>query len=105
MSAFSSASNLFVAGSIEECKLRYAIRHGNFEGVAKLLLQEKSMRKMRRHRKIMEVLGERFFKIHTLNLNAYIIKDESGTAVEYILGKRYRHSPQQSQSSQLMIHS
>ncbi len=87
MTAFSSASNLFVAGSVEECQLRHAIRHGDFEGVAQLLLQEKCMRKMRRHRKIMEVLGERFFKIHTLNLNAYIIKDVGGTALEYILSK------------------
>jgi hypothetical protein len=96
MSAFTSACNIFVAGSIEECQLRHAIRHGNFEGVAQMLLQEKSMKRMRRHRKIMEVLGEQFFKIHTLNFNAFIIKDASGNAVEYILGKRYRRSPQQS---------
>ena len=68
-----------------------------------MLLQEKTMKKMRRHRKIMEVLGERFFKIHTLNLNAYIIKDVDGTALEYILGKQRRPSPKQSQSSQMMI--
>jgi hypothetical protein len=68
-----------------------------------MLLQEKSMKKMRRHRKIMEVLGERFFKIHTLNLNAYIIKDEGGTALEYILGKEPSPSPKQSQSSAMMI--
>jgi hypothetical protein len=63
------------------------------------------MKRMRRHRKIMEVLGEQFFKIHTLNFNAFIIKDESGNAVEYILGKRYRRSPQQSQSGQMMSQS
>jgi hypothetical protein len=98
MCTLSTASNLFVAGSIDECQLRHAIRHGNFEGVAQMLLKEKSMKKMRRHRKIMEVLGERFFKIHTLNLNAYIIKDEGGTALEYILGKNRRPSPMQSES-------
>jgi hypothetical protein len=38
MSAFTSASNLFVAGTIEECQLRHAINHGNFEGVAYMLL-------------------------------------------------------------------
>jgi hypothetical protein len=38
MCAFTSASNLFVAGSIEECQLRQAINHGNFEGVAYMLL-------------------------------------------------------------------
>jgi hypothetical protein len=32
-SAFSSASTLFVAGQIEECQLREAINHGDFEGV------------------------------------------------------------------------
>lgn len=68
-----------------------------------MLLKEKSMRKMRRHRKIMEVLGERFFKIHTLYLNAYIIKDEGGTAIEYILGKEHSPTPKQSQSSAMMI--
>jgi hypothetical protein len=68
-----------------------------------MLLQEKSMKKMRRHRKIMEVLGERFFKIHTLNLNAYIIKDEGGTALEYILGKEHPPSPKQSQNGAMMI--
>jgi hypothetical protein len=68
-----------------------------------MLLQEKSMKKMRRHRKIIEVLGERFFKIHTLNLNAYIIKDEVGTELEYILGKNRRPSPMQSQSDKMMI--
>jgi hypothetical protein len=67
-----------------------------------MLLKEKSMKKMRRHRKIMEVLGERFFKIHTLYLNAYIIKDEGGTALEYILGKEHPPSPMQSQSSEMM---
>ena len=99
MSAFTSASNIFVAGSVEECQLREAIGHGNFEGVAELLLKEKSMKKMRRHRKIMEVLGERYFKIHTLNFNAFIVKDQSGVALEYILGKKYRRSPQPSQST------
>ena len=57
---------------------------------------------MLRHRKIMEVLGEKYFKIHTLNFNAFIIKDEKGEAVEYILGKIYRQSPQQSQGSQMI---
>jgi len=64
-----------------------------------MLLKEKRLKKMRRHRKIMEVLGERFFKIHTLYLNAYIIKDAGGTAVEYILGKEHPSFPKQSQSS------
>jgi hypothetical protein len=56
MSVFTTASNLFVAGSIEEFQLREAINHGNFEGVAELLFREKSMKRMRRHRKFMEVL-------------------------------------------------
>jgi hypothetical protein len=68
-----------------------------------MLLKEKRLKKMRRHRKIMEVLGERFFKIHTLYLNAYITKDEGGTALEYILGKEHPPSPKQSQSSQMII--
>ena len=46
------------------------------------------MKRMRRHRKIMEVLGEQFFKIRTLNLNAFILKDTSGAALEYIVGKK-----------------
>ena len=46
------------------------------------------MKRMRRHRKIMEVLGEQFFKIRTLNLNAFILKDTSGVALEYIVGKQ-----------------
>ena len=68
-----------------------------------MLLKEKRLKKMRRHRKIMEVLGERFFKIHTLYLNVYIIKDEGGTELEYILGKEPFFSPKQSQSSAMMI--
>jgi hypothetical protein len=63
------------------------------------------MKGMRRHRKVMEMLGEQFFRIHTLDFIDLIIKDESGNAVEYILGKRYRRSLQQSQSSQMMIQS
>ena len=54
---------------------------------------------MRRHRKIMEVLGEQHFKIHTLNFNAFILKDQSGRALEYILGKAKRPSPQPSQNA------
>ena len=45
------------------------------------------MKRMCRHRKIMEVLGERFFKIRTLNLNAFILKDTKGAALDYIVGK------------------
>jgi hypothetical protein len=88
ISAFSSASTLFVASRIEECQLREAINHGDFKGVDQLLLQEQSMKRMRRNRKIMDVLGEQFFKIRTLNLNAFILKDTSGAALEYIVGKQ-----------------
>ena len=48
------------------------------------------MKGIRRHRKVMEMLGEQFFRIHTLDFIDLIIKDESGNALGYILGNKYQ---------------
>ncbi len=93
MKAFISASNLFLADSVNECKLRDAIKFCDFEDVAEMLQKEKSLNRMRRNRKIMSLLGEEHFKIRSLNMNAFICSDNSGKAVEVIIGKRKLPSP------------
>ena len=60
-------SELRFGKKIIECQFRDLPKHGNFTQVEEMLLKEKSLNGLRRHRKIMEMLGEKYFKVHTLN--------------------------------------
>ena len=47
--------------------------HGNFTQVEEMLFKEKSLNTLRRHRRIMDMLGEKYFKIQPLNKNAFVV--------------------------------
>ena len=103
MISFTDACNLYRAEQVVHCKVRDVAQHGNFEDVAAMLLKEKSLNKLRRHRKIMEHLGEEYFKIHTLNFDAFLLKDEFGDAINYIEGIELQPSPALSQDATATI--
>ena len=97
MISFSDACNLYRAEKVVNCKVRDVPQYGNFEDVAAMLLHEKTLNKLRRHRKIMEQLGEEYFKIHTLNFDAFILTDELGDTINYLEGFDLHPSPALSQ--------
>ena len=103
MISFTDACNLYRAEQVVHCKVRDVAHHGNFEDVAAMLLKEKTLNKLRRHRKIMEHLGEEYFKIHTLNFDAFLLKDEFGDAINYIEGIELQLSPPLSQDATATI--
>jgi hypothetical protein len=97
MISFTDACNLYRAEKVVHCKVRDIPQYGNFEDVAAMLLHEKTLNKLRRHRKIMEQLGEEYFKIHTLNFDAFVLTDELGDTINYLEGFDLHPSPALSQ--------
>ena len=75
------------------------MNHGNFEHIAEMLIKEKSLNRVRRHRKIMLILGEEYFKIHTLNFNAFILANSQHEVYDIIEGFELLSSPSLSISS------
>ena len=90
---FYKVSALSIGKKIIGCMVRHLPTHGDFPQVDELLLKEKSLNGLRRHRKIMEMLNEKYFKIHTLNMNAFVVCNSQWEAQDMIEGMEILPSP------------
>ena len=78
---------LAAAHTVIECRLRDAPSHGHFEAVADMVAKEQRFTKQRiMFPRIFETLGVEHFKQRALDNSAFIIKNENGVALDYILG-------------------
>ena len=53
--------------------VRDAAKYPGFEHIGELLARERSLKLRRRNRKLVEVIGEEFFKVPELNKRAYSV--------------------------------